>query len=352
MGGFQAVASGLGGAGEDIGVGLNNALNESLRVRQQDLAEKAQAHGEQVDAAHIKLAEAAQAQSYNIAQQSHELTRQQIIQSGWKDMGATIGPDGKYSRSFYNEQLPEGQNRKVVPLAGVPPDSPQGLLQHYQVIKGMKDENDKPMFNDLQAKQIAFKMPNLYREGPAGIVDSFMDMAREEAKNGVKAIKIPGLGSFPINTDKGIADYGQAVLSTIHPGGLYRALNPSAYGGGKDMTGFTAGEKREFDSFANPIKAMQAAMGRVTDAQIAGTFDPAAQDILRKQYLEGVTSQEKQIQEKYDEIANRHHGGIAFQVPAGALPAQGQPDGSLLKDSKGKVIAKAKGGQWQNPNTP
>jgi hypothetical protein len=337
--------------GEDIGVGLNNALNEALKVRQQNLAERSESHGEDVDKAHIALAQAGQQQAYNIAQQAHELTRQQIIQSGWKDMGSSVNPDGSYNRTFYNEQLPEGQNKKVVPVSGVPPDSPQGLLQYYKTVAGMKGGDDKPLFTDLQAKQIAFKMPQLYREGPAGIVDSFRDSARDQADNGVKAIKIPGLGSYDITTDKGRADYAQAVLSTIHPGGLYRATNPAAFGKGADMTGWTAGEKREFDAIANPIRAMQTAMGRMADAQIANTFDPAQQDAIRKQYIESVVNQEKQIQEKQAEISNRHHGGIAFQVPAGAPAAQGQPDGATLKDSKGNVIAKAVGGQWQKPNT-
>lgn len=335
MGNFQAVASGLGGAGEDIGVGLNNALNESLRVRQQDLAEKAQSHGEQMDAAHLKLAEAGQLQSYNIAQQAHELTRQQIIQSGWKDMGATVGPDGKYNRTFYNEQLPEGQNKKVVPLAGVPPDSPQGLLQYYKTVSGMQDGNNKPLFTDLQAKQIAFKMPQLYREGPAGIVDSFMDNAKEAAGNGVKAIKIPGLGSYDITTPKGIADFGQAALSTIHPGGLYRATNPAAFGKGPDTTGWTANDKREFDSFANPIKAIQAAMGRMADAQIAGNFDPREQDKIRQQYLETVTNQEKQIQDKQDEISARHGRAVADMV--NVISPQGVP-GTIPRSNLSKAI--------------
>jgi hypothetical protein len=341
MGGFQAVASGLGGAGEDMGVGLNNALNEALKVR-------AQLHGEDVDASRLALEKAGQQQQYNLAQQVHELTRQQIIQSGWKDMGATVNPNGTYSRTFYNEQLPEGQNKKVVPLSGVPPDSAAGLFQHYQMIRDQKDENGKPLFTDLQAKQVAYKMPNLYREGPAGIVDSFMDSAKDQAANGVKKIRIPGLGSFDITTPGGIANYAQAVLSTIHPGGLYRALSPAGQGA-KDMTGWTAGEKREFDALAGPLRASETAMGRMADVQMANTLDPAQQDIVRKQYLESVTNAEKQIEEKAAEISNRHHGAIAFQVPAGAPSAAGQADGTPLYNSKHQVVARAKGNQWGPP---
>lgn len=345
MGGFQAVASGLGQTGEDLGQGMQGALNEALKVR-------AQSHEEEMDKAKLTLAQAAQTQSYQIAQQEHELTRQHIIQNGWTDMGATVNKDGSFSRSFYNKSLPEGQNTRVVPLSGIPPDSPQGLVQHYNVLRGMTDEKGNRLFDDMQAKQVAFRMPSLYKEGPAGILDSFRDSAAEQFEKGVKAIKIPGLGKYPIDTPKGQADYAQAVLSTIHPGGLYRAMNPSSFGKQADMTGWTAGEQREYNSLKDQVNKMEQLSTQMAVARMQATLDPNEQAKIQSDLLTTISPMYKQLEEKQNEISNRHHAPIAFQVPVGAPPATGQKDGAILTDSRGQAVAKAKGGKWVSPNTP
>lgn len=343
MGAFQAVASGLGEAGENLGTGINNAEQTALKLRQQS-------HIENVDASHIALAQAMQKQQYDIAQQQHELMRQQILSNGWAHVG-TVKEGDQYFQVFQNPRMPQGQQNMKLPYNGVPPDSPESMINSYKTFRTMKDENDHPLFTDTQAKQVAFKMANLYREGPSGIVQGFREDAEERAAAGVKSIRIPGLGEFPISTPKGISDYAQAVLSTIHPGGLYRALNGGAGTGAKDMTGWTAGELREYKPLEEKARRSEELLKSLAVAQMNMTFDPKQQESIRQQLLEQTSSIWKEPEEKYAEIGNRHHAPITFQVPAGAPPASGQPDGAQLKDRNGNVVAVAKGGKWQAPSS-
>lgn len=340
MGGFQAVASGLGEGGEQLGTGINNAEQMALKLRQQS-------HLENVDAQHIALAQALQKQQYDIANQQHELMRQQILQNGWAHVG-TVKEGEQYFQVFQNPRMPQGQQNMKLPYNGVPPDSPESLVGYYKTLRGMTNESGNPMFTDEQAKKIAFKMPNLYKEGPAGIVQGFREDAAEQAENGIKSIRIPGLGSFDITTPKGQADYAQAVLSTIHPGGLYRALNGGA-GANKDMTGWTAGELREYKPLEEKARRSEELLKSLAVAQMNMTFDPKQQESIRQQLLEQTASIWKEPEEKYSEISNRHHAPIAFQVPAGAPPATGLKDGTPLNDSRGRVVARAKDGKWGPP---
>lgn len=307
MGGFQAFSSAIGETGENLGVGMQGALNEALKVRQQ-------MHDESMDKAKLALAQAGQQQEWNLAQQAHELTRSQIIQSGWKDMGATVNKDGTFSRNFFNDQLPEGQNRKVVPLSGIPPDSPQGLLQHYQTIRGLTDEKGNRLFDDMQSKQVAFRMPSLYKEGPAGLLDSFRDSAEEQFEKGVKAIKIPGLGTYPIDTPAGRANYAQGVLSTIHPGGLYRAMNPGAFGKQTDQSGWTAGEKREYDGLKDQVNKMEQLVVSSANTRMMATLDPNEQAKIQQDMISTITPMYKQLEDKQNEISARHNRAVGDTV--------------------------------------
>lgn len=296
MGGFQAVASGLGEAGEQTGQGINNAINEALKVRQQT-------HLEDVDKAHITLAQQAQQQAYIVAQQQHELMRAQILQAGWKDMGATVGSDGKYARNFYNEQSKE---QRSIPMNGTPPDSMENMLNHYKTLSGLKDENDNPLFTPMQAKQVAFKMPQLYREGPVGMLEGFTDYAKEKGDAGIKAIKVPGFGTVDITTPQGQAHFGQTMMDTIYQRSLMAAMYRTQ---NVDHTGWTANDKREFDAVANQNKIMEQMFLKIAETRmnsIAG-MDPEAQKAMQKELMDNVLPLYKQTQEKEDEINARHN---------------------------------------------
>lgn len=310
MGAFQAVASGLGQAGEQAGQGINDALTQALKVR-------AQNHLEEMDAAHLKLADSAQNfqqsfqtssqhQAYTLAQQQHELAREQLIQSGWKDLGSQLDPSsGKYFRTMYNDNT---KQTSKVPLDGVPPDSPAGQISYMKTLQGMTDgDSGKPLFTPMQAKQIAFKMPNLYREGPAGIVQSFIDDAQDQAGNGVKNINVPGVGKFDITSPQGRANYAQATLATIHPGGLYRALNPtSPTGKAGDQTGWTANETREYKATADQAGRTEAALTKLMEVQLNNTLDPQAQQAISSRFMDQIQNVWKNADAKQTEINARH----------------------------------------------
>lgn len=312
MGGFQAVAAGLGQAGEEAGKGINDALTQALKVR-------AQQHLEDMDAAHLNLAQKAQTfqqayetnaqhQAASQFQQSHELAREALIKGGWKDLGSQIDPaNGRYFRTMYNDQT---QQTTKVYLDGVPPDSPTGMINYYKTLRGMTGDNGKPLFDDTQSKMIAFKMPNVYREGPAGMVQSFIDTAEDQFKNnGTKSIKIPGVGTFDISTPQGRVNYAQGALATIHPGGLYRALNPnSATGKPIDQTGWTGNEMREYNAEANKAKVTENTILKLAEAQMNGILDPTGkqQEALTKNVMDQVTAAYARADQKAEEISARH----------------------------------------------
>ena len=126
MGGFQAVAAGLGKTGADIATGQqdafklamqNNALASQMGIAQQQ----------------VGLQKAQLDQSYQLAQQNHDLARQQLIASGWKDLGSTMDPaTGAYYRDFTN--LSTGESKRL-PVQGTPPDSPAGRSNYFNSLK-------------------------------------------------------------------------------------------------------------------------------------------------------------------------------------------------------------------------
>lgn len=308
MGAFQAVAAGLGQAGENAGQGMNDALTQALKVR-------AQQHLEDMDTAHLNLANRAQdfQQSFQTAaqhqaatqfQQGHELAREQLIQSGWKDLGSQLDPgSGKYFRTMYNDNT---KQTTKIPLDGVPPDSPAGQISYMKTLQGLTGDDGKPMFTPMQAKQVAFKMPNLYREGPAGTVQSFIDDAKDFAANGTKNVSIPGIGKFDITSPQGQTNYATAMLSTIHPGGLYRSLNGTPGGKPLDQTGWTANEQREYKATADQAGRTEAALTKLMEVQISNTLDPNAQQAISGRFMDQIQSVWKNADAKQAEINARH----------------------------------------------
>src|SRR6266436_5519072 len=164
MGGWgQAITSGIGETGEQLGTGLNNALTEALKVQMQQ-------HVIGHDNATLALEEARQKQTYDIASQQHELMRQQMLEQGWTHTGTVKDPDGTYYQQFDNPRMPAGQQTRRIPYGGanggVPPDSMEAMLDNY---KRLKEQG----FEDTRAQQLAFKSVNLYRTDPAGLLGEY-----------------------------------------------------------------------------------------------------------------------------------------------------------------------------------
>jgi len=302
MGAFQGVAAGLGGQGEDMGAGFNQTLNEALKVRAQTAAE-------QNEAARIGLAQQQQKQNYTLAQQQHDLLRQQLISSGWRDLGATVQQDGTYARNFQN--LTTGET-KTLPMQGVPPDSFPALMSHYQTLLGQKNDAGEPIFSEREAKQIAFKVNNLYRETPQEILSSFQEEAASQANKGLKAIQVPGFGRIDISSPDGQSRYAQIMFDNYYgKGALMRAamgFGPgSGTGANRDMTGFTAGERRDYQSYANSIDTALTAKEKFYGMLLQGpaAFDPDKVNDIQKRFLEDVDKAEKAKDDKYKELEGR-----------------------------------------------
>lgn len=343
MGGFQAVTAGLGEAGEQTGQGINQAITEALKVR-------AQTHLEDVDKAHITLAQQAQQQAYTIAQQQHELTRQQMIANGWKDIGITSSPDGKYTRTFYNDQTKE---TRAIPMQGVPPDSMEGMLNHYKTLGGIKDENGQPMFTPMQLKQIAFKMPNLYKEGPAGMLEAFTDIAKQRFGEGQKATLVPGFGKIDITTPEGQAHFGQVMMDTIYQRSLMAAMWRSQHPA--DQSGWSSNERNEYNGILNKNKMMESLYLKMAEASMNSIqgMNPEFAAQTQKTLIDSVKPLYDEIQSKEEEINARHNRGTPTSIPGGGdQPPAGAPSAKGVQDDtpllqRGKPSGwVAKGGVW------
>jgi len=310
MGGFQAVASGLGGAGEDLGTGLNNALNEALKVQLQQ-------HNIGMDQSNLALRQAQQKQEYDLAQQQHELMRQQMLSNGWTHTGTVKGPDGHYYQQFDNPRMPAGQQTTRIPYGGenggVPPDSMEAMLDNY---KRLKEQG----FEDTRAQQLAFKSVNLYRTDPAGLVGEYAKYAKElNEDKGVDKVPVFGFGTIDISTEAGQAKYAQAMIDSGRGmGPLLRSMmgyGPGA-AGSKDMTGWTANEQREYRAIEEEARRREDILTKMGTAQMSNTFDPDQQKAITKQVMDQIDDLWSEPNKKADEINARHGRGVT--------PAPGQ----------------------------
>jgi len=305
--GLQGVLSGIGEGGEQAGQGLNAALNEALKVR-------AQQHQENVDTAHINLAQAAQQQAYTLAQQQHELMRQSMLQNGWTHTGTVKGVDGNYYQQFDNPRMPVGSQTTRIPYNGTPPDSLEAMLNNY---KQLKEQG----FEDTRAQQLAFKAVNLYRTDPAGLLQEYSKYAKElNEEKGVTKVPVFGFGNIDISTEAGQAKYAQAMNDS---GRGYATLLRSLMGYGpkqNDMTGWTANEQREYKAVEAQQKLEEETLMKFYTLQMGlpTAMDPNVQNQIRQSMLEASSKSSKALQDKQDEINGRHN-----KTGPGAAPRKG-----------------------------
>jgi len=296
MGAFAAgIASGVGKGGEDFATGDIAARREDLNTTIQQHLMRIQ--DSQADVAQKELAlRSRQAdQSFQLAQQQHDLYRTSILDAGFRDGGVMQNVDpatnqpipGSYSRIFTN---PRTNETRKLPVPGIPPDSPEGVQNHFKSLAGMKDESGKPIFNNIQAAQIAFRTPQLYREGPAEVYKSFQDI---------------GADKFPDDPDKA-SKFGKNLWDeyTGKAGFFHYGQGATA---GRDMSGFTAGEKREYDAATRPIEQMKTSIMRMAAAEMQATLDPTQQANVSGRYLMMLQSLEEQESRKFDEIQQRRN---------------------------------------------
>jgi hypothetical protein len=340
MGGFQAVASGLGETGEQLGTGLNNALNEALKVQLQQ-------HNIGMDQAHLALAQAQQKQTYDLATQQHDLMRQQMLESGWTHTGTVKDPDGTYYQQFDNPRMPAGQQTRRIPYGGgnggVPPDSMEAMLDNY---KRLKEQG----FEDTRAQQLAFKSVNLYRTDPAGLVGEYAKYAKElNEEKGVSKVPVFGFGTIDISNEAGQAKYAQAMIDSGRGMGplLRSMMGFGGAAGSRDMTGWTANEQREYRAVEEEAKRREDILTKMGTAQMSNTFNPEEQKAVTKSVMDQIDDLWKGPHEKYDEINNRHGRGAGDMVPVTA------PDGTPGRVPKARLAeALSKGYNLAAPAVP
>lgn len=313
MGTFQAVASGLGEAGEQAGQGYNQALNEALKYRQQAFMEK-QA-GVQSDFQNRQLD-----QSYKLAQQQHDLFHQQMVAQGWDAGVVTKDPNtGKYMRTYTNKQTGE---QRTLPEVGNPPDSAEAHLETYKMLK-------EQGWDDNKAMQAAFKVGNLYRTDPVGMAQEWQDRAKQLFEDkGVKSVPIIGYGKVDISTPAGQANYAQIMVdgNTRSAAAMARAMygNGAGVANGRNMDGFTADEAREFKAYEESLKGMGGLRERLAVANINNTLDSTERKELTESTIKQQQADEDKLNSKYNEIGSRRAWSVSAFMNANPTATSAQ----------------------------
>lgn len=329
MGGFQAVASGLGEAGEQEGQGLNQALNQALKVQLQN-------HNISMDQSNLALRQLQAKQSYDVAQQSHDLTRQQMLENGWTHTGTVKGADGQYYQQFDNPRMPPGQQTRTIPYSGggVPPDSFEAHLAQRQQLINQGVDKDK-------AAEIAFKVAGLYRTDPAGLVKEYQQLAKDmNEDNDISTVPVFGFGKIDISTPEGQAKYAQAMIDSGR--GMAPLLRGMMGLGGKptDMTGWTANEQREYKALESEVNRKTQNVEKMMGIYGQATFMPGSSlnDLkdVTKQMDDLQTPLFKQLEDKAEEINARH--GRAVSNTVSVIAPDGRR-GTIPKGDLAKALA-------------
>lgn len=315
----QALASGIGEGGAQVATGAINAQDKALQVAQMQ-------HNWQQDAIKNSLAQQQLAQTNSIAQQQHDLARQQLISNGYLDMGTTLDPvTQQYTRTLYNKYT--NQTIKL-PVQGIPPDSPAGQLNYYKQLLQMKDDKNQPIFNPFTAMQTAFKMPAAFQKGPAELMAQWRQDAQSLYSQGVTKVTGPNGKLIDISTPTGQQEYAQAQVDLQSGRAGYYHYGPGSLGlgAGRDMTGFTPGEKRQFDAQTTSLKAQQQTLLSEMNREVAATLNPVDQPAVIARYTPQLQTVDANIQNVYNSIRMQRFGSVQLPGQGGAAqPVNGQP---------------------------
>lgn len=360
MSAFQGALAGIGSTGEQMATGEQAAQEFALKSALAKSTIAAQTARSGVEQGQLELAKSGQQQAYTLAQQQHELYRQSLIDQGWKDNGVTIvGQDSatgmsKYQRNFVN--MRDGSTR-AIPVQGVPPDSQEGVMNFYRTLTGLKDDKGNPQFNNIEAAQIAFRTPQLYRQGPAEQYKGFQQIGQDQ---------------FPDDPKKAAA-FGKNLWDEFVGKAGYFHYGPGASsltGGGRDMTGMTAGEQRLYKSTVGPIEMQEKFIMMSASKESSMAVNAEQQQAVWQKYQPQIQMLEDQANSARMQIIGSRAGklvspGLLSTVgakpqagpaagpaaassftPTGAPPAKGLPDGAKWYDGQGNLAATVKSGAW------
>lgn len=314
MGTFQAIASGLGETGESLGQGQNQALTEALKVR-------AQAHLEDMDTAHLALAKAGQEQAYNIAQQQHDLFRQQLLQNNQEDLGLAFDSStGGYVRNMRDKTTNKITGYPLGP--GVyPPDSPEMQMANYKRLLNMTKDgtpDGEKVFTSTAARNKAFAITARYGLSPVDQLQGFREDGEDLKDRGVTTLHIPGFGTVDFRKPGAVEQYAQWENQAQHPQGLGSLLRAETGLKQVDTTGWTANEQRQYRAAENreKYKEQQAMEMEKINMLDPSSWGPEAAKARHDRLTAASDEMYKNLETLEDEI-NRVHG-------RGTKPAPGQ----------------------------
>ena len=351
MGAWQAALSGIAGAGKDVATGRIASRDELLKAQdtynkwQMDIGNLA-ARNKESD-----IQAKGQERQFELGKEqnrltgiSHEYYRQQLIQNGYKDLGAQEVLDaagnktGKWERRFQNlnpSLLKPGEQATVtIPLSGPPPDTMEGSMEFYKKLTGMKGADGQPIFDSQDAATIAFKAPQLYRQGPAEMYKSFYGLKQwMDQQTGNKFTPAGGM------------KFAKDLVDLYLGRGAYFHYGPG--GTGQPGEGLTANEKREFDARTITQKIQLQSLQQQANAVQKSIADGTTLDVASAQSnLTRLTEQigpiVQAMQRIADEIlARRQKGGPASL--GGTLP---QAAKDALKAQMGTILTFRNGQSW------
>ena len=312
----QAIESGIGEAGEQAGQGINQAIIEAQRIKQQ---QDTQANTlTQLDQAQqrINLEKLGQQQTYGLAKSQQDLYRENIMRQGWNHAGTVKDGNGQYYQVYDNPNMPPGQQTTRIPYNGIPPDSMEAQIANFHDLQDQGFEPEKAM-------QIAFKQAGLYRNSPAEQLGEWQKAAQSLFEDkGVKSVPVFGYGNIDISTPEGQAKYAQAMADSGSRGAAayIRATMGNGAGVGKsnvNMTGWTPNEQREFKSLEAEVLKQESAFSNIYDRALSNSFDPVADaEKIAKLYQEKVGPYQAQLEAKRAEIDARHGRGGNVNPPS------------------------------------
>lgn len=314
MGGWQAAFSGLGQTGEDLGAGMNQALTEALKVR-------AQTHLENMDQSHLALAQAGQKQAYDLAQQQHELMRQQLLQNNQEDLGLAFdAKTGGYVRNMRDKTTNKITGYPLGPNV-YPPDSPEMQMISYKNLVNMTKDGTPTgpkVFTAEQAREKAFNLAKNYRLDPVSQLQAFREDGQQLKDDGVARVSIPGFGVVDFSKPGAVEQYAQWQLQAQRPQGLGALLRAETMGKPIDQTGWTANEQREYK--VEEFKAKQAEQQALAmyreQLQLPMNWSEEGQKRLHDALIQATQEAQKGVDTKEAEIGARHGRGTT--------PAAGQ----------------------------
>lgn len=195
MGAFQAVAAGLGGAGEDLSKGVEANVNQNHQFLMDYLSR--QNSNRQLD-----LQQQQQANTQKYQKSMIDLQHESMEDAGYQNVGASKDKDGNWVRTFVNPRTKQTHDFK---LSGPPPDSFEFQNSLYQQLK-----TEHPEWSDDLATSLAFKAPYANRADPASYWTGLYNQASQHPEYLKKGETARGFADRMMELYKGAGSYIRA----------------------------------------------------------------------------------------------------------------------------------------------